>query len=202
MGYNKNKWVDRIRNRTDISAYLTHLTKGKNGNSAVEILVKILEGEKIIGSLDEGYIAGPNRACCFQEAPIYGVCQNTLHEKKTREEVGGEVRYKLVGLSFGKPYVYAKGGRPVIYEKLEEAKEFIDEEELWRVVSFDLSDKDNIIDWTHEREWRVKGDFEFSLKNAYVLLNNRELYQNFINLATNNIIENLGGIIVLNPILS
>lgn len=38
------------------------------------------------------------------------------------------------------------------------------------VFNNNLEDRQNIIDWTHEREWRVKGDFEFELPQVYVLL--------------------------------
>jgi hypothetical protein len=105
-------------------------------------------------------------------------------------------------LAFPKRYVYLKGGRPVIYERLDVARKFISEDELWRVVSFDLSNKESIIDWTHEREWRVKGDFEFDLEFAYILLTKHSSYNSFINKVNEDILKNIGGIIVLDPILT
>ena len=202
MKYTAEKWKSRIRNRSDISSYLSHLTKGTENNSAVEILLKILTEKRINGSSFSGYIAGKHNATCFQDVPIYSLCQNTFHEQIFREELGGKVRYTPVGLAFSKRYVYLKGGRPVIYEKLDIARQFISENELWRVVSFDLSNEDNIVDWTHEREWRVKGDFEFELKDAYVLLTKDSSYHSFVEKAGSEIIAGIGGIIVLDPVLT
>ena len=71
---------------------------------------------------------------------------------------------------FPKEYVYNKGGRPVIYEKTEIAKTFLPKEQWWRIVNFDLGNSDNIIDWTHEREWRCPGNFEFELSEATILM--------------------------------
>ncbi|MCY6372770.1 DUF2971 domain-containing protein [Clostridium ganghwense] len=202
MGYTLKKWVERVRNRTDMSAYVTHLTREQDGRKSIQNLIKILEERKIIGSNNKGFICGENRATCFQDVPMYSLGQNTLHEQENRKELGGKVRYKLMGLAFDKRYVYMRGGRPVIYENSNIAKKFIDKEEWWRIVSFDLSDKENIIDWTHEREWRVKGDFEFELKNTYVILVNHKMYRQFMELASEEIKNEIKGIIVLQPVLT
>ena len=168
MGYTQAKWLGRIRNRTDISGYLSHLTKEHCDRSAVQNLVKILEERTIVGSSNSGYVAGRFSATCFQDVPLYSLCQNTYHEQIYRNELGGKIRYSPIGLAFLKSYIYSKGGRPVIYEKLEVAKKLLQEDEWWRIVSFDLSNKQEIIDWTHEREWRFKGNFEFAIEKAYI----------------------------------
>lgn len=51
--------------------------------------------------------------------------------------------------------MYKKGGRPVIYDQTIEAKKYLPESQHWRIVNFDLSNDDRLVDWTHEREWRV-----------------------------------------------
>mgnify|MGYP000527785654 CR=1 FL=1 len=56
------------------------------------------------------------------------------------------------------------------------------ESEWWRIVNFDISDDDAFIDWTHEREWRVKGDFEFSIKDVTLLFTKPSTYKSFIKL--------------------
>ena len=170
MAYTREIWKKRHRNRSDISLYITHLTKESEGLSAFQVLRKILTERKIIGSNQGGFIIGNSRAVCFQDIPLYGVCQNTFHEQVYREELGGVVRYKPIGLTFEKEYIFNKGGRPVLYETKDMAKQILPEKEWWRIVNYDLSNKDSIIDWTHEREWRIKDDFEFDITQAIIIM--------------------------------
>ncbi|MBF4696080.1 DUF2971 domain-containing protein [Fusibacter ferrireducens] len=194
MAYDEIKWRKRFNYRSDITLTLTHLTRETKEMSSVEVLIKILNEQKIIGSSNSGFIHGSNTAVCFQDAPQYGVAQNINHEKTYREELGNKVRYSHNGLVFLKSYVFKKGGRPVIYEKLEVAKEMLHEDEWWRIVNYDLSNKENIIDWTHEREWRVKGDFEFSLSQPYIILGNTSDYNEFMNKAPEEVKNTIAGI--------
>jgi hypothetical protein len=165
------------------------------------VLLKILSDKRIIGSTGKGYICGGHTAVCFQDAPLYGIAQNILHEQTYRDDLGGKVRYSSNGLVFLKKTVYKKGGRPVIYDKLDDAKKYLDQSEWWRIVSFDLDDKDNILDWTHEREWRVKGDFKFTLGQVYVLIGNAKSYKEFIKKADPSILSSIAGITAIVPIL-
>lgn len=206
MGYTIGKWNKRFTNRSDITATLTHLTReqvNEDGRllSSIDILLKILNERKIIGSTKKAFIHGEYSAVCFQDAPTYGIGQNILHEEEHRKELGGKIRYSANGLIFLKRYVYKKGGRPVFYEKLEIAKRILPQEEWWRIVSYDLDDKDNIIDWTHEREWRVKGDFEFELPQVYILLRNSNEYNEFVDKADEEIIKSIAGITSITPIM-
>ncbi len=66
----------------------------------------------------------------------------------------------------------------------------------------DLDDDNSIVDWTHEREWRKLGDFEFDLSETYVLLSQKDAYRQFMKKADKKIIEKVAGIIVLQPVLS
>ncbi len=204
MAYKLEDWIKRIRSRSDMSGYLYHLTRCTDDLDSLKVLVKILKERKLKGSTtSSGFIIGSNQAVCFQDTTTYGLCQNTYHEQKLREEDKNlKVRYKPVGIAFAKTYVYGKGGRPVIYERTEDAKKLLDKDEWWRIVNFDLSNPSQIIDWTHEREWRIKGDFDFDLSQAYVVLINQKIYKEFVSSVDKNILENIGGIIVLNPILT
>lgn len=74
----------------------------------------------------------------------------------------------------------------MIYEKTDIAKNFLPESEWWRIVNFDLSDKNNIVDWTHEREWRVPNDFTFERNEAVLLFVNSSIYHQFIKLCDKN----------------
>ncbi|WMX55653.1 MULTISPECIES: DUF2971 domain-containing protein [unclassified Peribacillus] len=210
-GYDLEMWRKRSKERTDITGHLTHLTRIPRDNSeplnvvikrGVDILIKILKERKIIGSNpSQGFIVGNNPAVCFQEAPLYGVCQNIYHEQENRQALGGKNRYDALGLSFAKRYVFEKGGRPVLYEDKDIAKKILPMEEWWRIVSFNLADEGKIIDWTHEREWRVKEDFKFELSETYVLLLNQATYRYFIEEIDKDTLKELKGIVVLQPIL-
>ncbi|WP_236560921.1 DUF2971 domain-containing protein [Pontibacillus sp. HMF3514] len=202
--YNRDEWSKRIRNRSDMSGYLIHLTKEYDGNTGMNNLIKILEDKTLYQSDPrEGFIIGNQGAVCFQDVPVYGASQNSFYEQNLRElHTGMKVRYKPIGIAFRKEYVFNKGGRPVIYERKEKAKSFIPQEEWWRIVNFDLSNPDMIVDWTHEREWRHPGDFEFDLKEAFVLLTQHKTYGNFVNKVDQSIINGIGGITVLDPVLS
>jgi hypothetical protein len=106
MGYDNEQWTKRIRNRSDISGYVTHLSRPTEQLSEIDVLIKILEEGVIKGSTtDKGFIIGKNKATCFQEAPIYGLAQNVLHES-TMRELGQthKIRYRPVGIAFHKSY--------------------------------------------------------------------------------------------------
>lgn len=199
--YSRGKWKSRHRNRADISTFLTHLTKGNTKLSTVDVLIKILNEQKLIGSNHKGFIQGKDRAVCFQDAPIHGVAQNILHEQRERQENGGKKRYTPIGLMFSKPYVFKQGGRPVIYDTKKAANETFHDIK-WRVVTMDLMNKEAFIDWTHEREWRVKGDFHFELEETYVILTDKKVYKKFIEKVDSDILSQIAGIVTLEPILS
>jgi hypothetical protein len=80
--YTAQKWLNRIQNRSDITAHLTHLTKGNSKNNAIKNLILILKEEKIIGSGKIAYVTGDQTAVCFQDTPIYNITQNIIHENK------------------------------------------------------------------------------------------------------------------------
>src|SRR4051794_1161586 len=101
MNYNKEKWLKRLRNRSDISGYVTHFTKERGVVQAINVLIEILKSKKIKGSTtDKGFIIGNERAVCFQDAPISGLTQNLIHEQYNHVELGQKIRYRGIGLSF------------------------------------------------------------------------------------------------------
>lgn len=68
----------------------------------------------------------------------------------------------------------------------------------------ELSDETNIIDWTHEREWRLPDNFNFQLEEAIVILSNTNTYKNFISLCRSinqvDILTKIKGIVTLNAV--
>lgn len=200
-----NEWRNRYKNRNDISSRLTHLTKGNTSGEAFQTLLKILEMKKIIGSTTEtGFIIGNKAAVCFQEAPLNAIAENLQYEEKLREGTDSKVRYSAFGLRFDKIWIYKKGGRPVIYEEKELMKNLLPKEEYWRLVNYDLQDMQHIIDWTHEREWRVPGDVDFEYKDIEILVSSNEYYKEFIEYCVQNnkldMLQEINGIVVLNTI--
>lgn len=186
---NITDWRKRISRRSDISAGLVHLTKENEQLKAFGVLMKILKEQKIVGSTNQvvnghsrGFICGNASVVCFQDVPLFSLSENILLEQQMHSDnPSSPTRYTPYGLRFDKRYVYQNGGRPVIYEKTSVAKKFLPEEEYWRIVKLDLDDDNNIIDWTHEREWRIKGDFNFSLNEVEILLSDQNSVKKFYN---------------------
>jgi hypothetical protein len=211
MPYTREQWRNRIAERTDISSNVVHLTRNEliDGKMATSlaVLFKILCDKTLKGSSTAtGLIVGDRRAVCFQESPLSAVTQNVYFEQKYREiNTSAKVRYRANGLAFSKPLIYKSGGRPAIYENTEVAKRFLPKEEWWRIVRLDLSNSNAYIDWSHEREWRVPGDFNFKLSDAIVLLVNKIQYRKFIEMCEiknrMDILREIKSIVVLDPIL-
>lgn len=203
MKYTDQLWRERVWARSDMSSHVTHLTRGRKeeDKSPLDVLFEILKDKKIKGSTTSGYISGSDPAVCFQDAPLSGIAQNIRHEVINREKLGGKERYTATGLMFYKPFVFVRGGRPVIYETKEFAK-IIPPDERWRMVTLDLSSKDNVVDWTHEREWRMKGDFKFNYENALIILESTDTYKEFIQQVENDVLKQIKGVVNLSAVIS
>ncbi|WP_129727912.1 DUF2971 domain-containing protein [Ectobacillus funiculus] len=222
MGISIDDWHKRISSRTDLTGRITHLTKPSEAVTpgmsfedinikAVDNLINILKNQKINGSTTKsGYIVGNKKAVCFQDAPLYALIQNVEHEKYRRDNNPQEkLRYCGVGLSFIKSDVYWHyGGRPVIYEKTDIAKQFLPQEEWWRIVNYEFKHDEkqknwDVIDWTHEREWRVPGDMEFQFDKGYVhvVLYNPACFKYFLKECPPEIVNKLWGITTLTSVL-
>ncbi|RWZ54520.1 DUF2971 domain-containing protein [Halobacillus fulvus] len=203
MAYTKDLWDARIWARSDISSYVTHLTRGRDGDrkSEIDVLFEILHDKKIKGSTNSGYVKGSDPAVCFQDAPLNGIAQSIRHEFVNHEILGGKVRYTATGLMFNKEKAFMKGARPVIYDTKEYAKTMPDGEK-WRLVTLDLSSHEHVVDWTHEREWRSKGDYEFDYSDAIVIVSHTDTYREFIKRADKELLSELKGIVNLATVLS
>lgn len=181
------EWKKRIAERNDITSYLIHLTKPYDNGivkmNTHEVLIKILKEKNLIGSTTQsGFVVGDRKAVCFQESPLYSLTQNIYFEQKLREEEKlKKIRYVGCGLLFEKVFIYENEGRPVIYDRKEEAKEYLPKDQWWRIVNLDLSNKEKIIDWTHEREWRVPDELKFELSDVSIIVPNAKGFTKIIN---------------------
>jgi hypothetical protein len=206
MGYTHDNWKSRIAQRSDLTVGLVHLTRPAKGMTSLDVLVKILSEGKLLGSdTSSGFICGTRKAVCFQEAPIYSLAQNLYTEQEYRvENPKAKTRYLGFGLRFAKPFIFKKGGRPVVYDRTEDAKKYLPPGEWWRIVNFDLNNKDAVIDWTHEREWRLPGDLAFKPSDVNVLLPNENQYEQFIGKCKETmdgeLLSKIGGIIQLGAV--
>lgn len=214
MAFDYEQWKARVANRSDITGMVTHLTKPSSegpfvgeseiNEAATANLIKILEEETLIGSTtDKGFIVGQTPAVCFQDAPLYGLIQNVEHEYQRRQGNPYEkLRYFGVGLAFSKWYVFTKGGRPVFYEKTVDAKNVLPKSEHWRIVNFNIEmGGATCVDWTHEREWRLPGNFSFERRFCHVLLYDKHSWDFFLEHCPPEILNEIYGITVLKSIM-
>ena len=195
----QNIWRERILRRSDMTGRLTHLTKGADNDAAFDTLWKILKDKKLIAG--SGYVIGDQRVVCFQETPLGALEENLFFEKKLKEDSNDHVRYLPFGLRFNKGSLYIKGARPVVYGDPDELKSVMPTKEHWRIVKHNLSDPKQIVDWTHEREWRHPGDLDFDYGDIEVIVEGHEFYKKFVNRCIDekrlDVLKEINGIIPL-----
>ena len=195
-------WRDRLNNRNDMAARITHLTRGQTDDEAFGNLWKILVDKKLNGSGNSGFINGKTKAVCFQELPLSAIAENLMYE----EMLGDKIRYSAFGIRFHKKYIYDKGGRPVIYENKEVMKSLLPKEEYWRIVDLDLTNPDSFVDWTHEREWRVPNELKFNYEDIEVIVKTGEYYRQLVKRCIDenrtDILIGIHGIITLDSVYS
>lgn len=197
------EWRSHIQRRTDFATRITHLTKANNGSSAFQNLIKILSEKTLYGSTQKsGFIVGTEPAVCLQDVPLLSLAENIEYEK---EHCTGKMRYEAYGLRFNKRHLYLKGARPVIYGETDHLKKILPETEYWRIVNHNLTDADHLIDWTHEREWRIKGSLKFEYEEIEILVYDDEDYRNIVKYFQNNnpsALTEIHGIIPLQSVLN
>jgi hypothetical protein len=164
----------RLRRRRIVPStpMLAHFTRAESKASAMDNLVRILESCAISGS--SRLVPGKQRAVCMFDVPIPDLYRVLVKSSRRR--------YEPFGVAVDKRYAFAQGARPVIYLPLAEAAEIVRPEELWRVVSLDFA-RTPPIDWSFEREWRMRGDLPLQPKLTVALVNTwadaEEIYDRF-----------------------
>ncbi|MFU1903147.1 DUF2971 domain-containing protein [Bacillus thuringiensis] len=219
MVYNPTAWNQTHKSRTDLTSFLTHLTRPQfeSNLNETDVLIKILREATLLGST-AGYIVGQQKVVCFQEAPLYSVAENAInHIEEHEKDPSIRLRYYPCGVTFPKHYLYQFGDnngnavpnlgvRPVIYEKTDVAKSFLPPSQHWRIVDLELHSmiypNSNITDWMHEREWRVCTDaIHFHYAMTTVLLRDSNQYREFMNKIEPDIVKQLAGIVCLDKLL-
>jgi hypothetical protein len=157
-----NELARRIRLvRRDIGDLLFHFTRGAPPNwhelrghrintaqTAWHVLGRILIEGALKGSSKWTYGID---TVCFTEAPIQEFnsvfsLNSIAHEEHLRP------RYEPYGVAVSKAWLFAQGGRPVIYDH-PAAQEMYPRDLLYRFCPYDPGRN---IDYTWEREWRVQ----------------------------------------------
>ena len=173
-----------IKNRPDFSEYLAHFTtdrspNGGDGNAEpVKSYAKKSAKERLISILNTLCINASKMpwtdclAVCFTECPW----SSLLDHAKT---------YSSFGVGFEKPKIFAAGGGPVYYVRADhytkqqwdpDLRTFVTP--FWPIyrsakLKYKTPLKERIVDYSHEREWRVPCDFKFELAQVkFVILPN------------------------------
>lgn len=153
--------------RLDITDDLVHFIRGDTLSEAFQILKKILGDRCLVAGT--GFIRGQYRCVCFSEAPIAYLGYALLHPPPG-------VTYQPLGIMVKKPWLYALGGRPVIYQSDAEFYE-LPEHMRWRHVRYEPT-HDPAVDFTWEREWRIHTDvLHISPETSRVVVPTREVSQ-------------------------
>jgi len=132
--------------RGDLSNCLVHLTRGENDATAAGAFLSIIRSKELRGSSRD--IRGGYNCVCFSEAPI-----SVLAQVLALPAAHG-IRYAPFGVMVRKDWLFAQGGRPVIYQP-ESEYELLHEEQRFRHVRYDPT---GAKDYSWEREWRVRAD--------------------------------------------
>jgi hypothetical protein len=135
--------------RDDLSDKLIHLTRGDSDQQAAETFLKILDERRLRGGT--GCIKGSFCCVCFSEAPI-----SKLGHILAAPGAHG-MRYSPFGVMVSKSWLFARGGRPVIYQSDREFK-LLHADQQYRHVRYEPADEGYQVDFTWEREWRIRVD--------------------------------------------
>ena len=134
--------------RADVSDKLVHFTGPRDDwNEANSRLRSIITERCIRGGT--GMIRSGDRCVCFTEAPLLSLSNGLVNPSNYS-------RYSPFGIIIEKSWLFDRGGRPVIYQP-EAEYSALPEELRWRHVRYEPTGESRI-DFTWEREWRIKCD--------------------------------------------
>lgn len=152
--------------RRDLGSLLFHFTRSPEerfvevtfgeghtmsmSDSASSVLRKILYEGQLKGT--SGWSYGHN-CICFTEAPIQEF-NSIFSLVEIAASARERPRYEPYGIGVSKRWLFAQGGRPVIYDHPDMLSSLA-EDQKYRFVPYDPTNK---IDFTWEREWRIKAD--------------------------------------------
>lgn len=210
-------WFKLLSARSDLTDKLIHLTKESDEyGAAMDVLMKIFRECKLIGSPGKGGFQNETPMVCFQDTPIYPIAQMSnlirqyAHSSKDEERLLYNYlkRYEGYGIRISKKKLFADGFRPTIYLDTRNGEEkIVSKEEQWRTLELNLLNPIYYIDWTHEREWIKKDDYEFSYDDVEIIVPDYESRTDFIKRCLENdmlkeALYRIKGIVVLDSIIN
>lgn len=161
--------------RIDHSSNLIHFTKVFESGiidyeKSYTLFKEILKSRILKGG--KGMILGQHKCVCFTEAPVNCLSINKSLNPKYFN------RYAPFGFQFSKKTIFENDGRPVIYSKREEYEREKNNPNInWRYVTYDFEQK---IDFTWEREWRIKTEnFNFNKYDVKLIFPNMKWIKRF-----------------------
>jgi hypothetical protein len=195
--------TEKVRwRRSDLSFFLVHLTKGEGispkGN-LIDILTEEPDGKCRLHGSPQGLFTKVDdvdqnllKAVSFTEAPLDQI-KHFAHPIK-----GDPTRkYSQYGIVFSQEFIRNKGGNPCFYVNTYRGKQLKKAVlDLVHVPNFRLRDCAKLLpffnifgpsglgypaDFYWEREWRVPGSLEFTLKDVFVGLCADEDVEEFMN---------------------
>ncbi len=154
-----SKLLKRIRvARRDLGNLLFHFTRNRYASgqqrpeaTASQVLREILREGYLRGS--DNLIKGAHKCICFTEAPISEIAALFQLASIAADE-SERPKYEPYGIAVTKEWLFSFGGRHVIYEPDSEYEK-LPGEFRHRHVRYEPNEG---IDFTWEREWRVKAD--------------------------------------------
>ncbi|MFA5056039.1 MAG: hypothetical protein WC562_07715 [Dehalococcoidia bacterium] len=132
--------------RNDISDKLIHFTGPQDDWDRAYSQLKSIIGDRFIRG-GNGMIRSGDRCVCFTEAPLLSLLDGFVNESNYS-------RYSPFGIMVDKAWLFERGGRPVIYQS-ESEYAALPEQLQWRHVRYEPTGI-TPIDFTWEREWRIK----------------------------------------------
>lgn len=146
--------------RADISDKLVHFTGPREDWGEAFSRLQSIMGERIVRGGNDKIRSG-DHCVCFTEAPLKSLPGGLVNPKNFS-------RYAPFGVLFTKKWIFEKGGRPVTYQPESEFRELPDSHK-WRHVRYEPNAAQPI-DFTWEREWRIKSQGLVFQPNDVVIL--------------------------------
>jgi hypothetical protein len=151
--------------RTDISDKLVHFTSPRDNWDEAYLRLRSIMTERTIRGGNRMIRSG-DHCVCFTEAPLTSLGTGLVNPTNFS-------RYAPFGLLFEKKWIFKNGGRPVIYQPESEFGELSDSHK-WRHVRYE-PDTAKPIDFTWEREWRIKCQaMQFQPSDVVILVARQE----------------------------
>ena len=153
----------RALTRSDLSQWVVHFVRSQPLISPTQIgtadnILNCIFTEGMIRPSQHEYVTRycSDGAACFYDAPP------AVWPEIAETNPNGRLP---LGVICHKNAIWSLGGRPVIYTDRNDPA-YWPESERFRIVHTDLSRVPQPVDWTHEREWRVRGGL--SLRQPHI----------------------------------